>query len=358
MHSGKQSKKKEKPKPAVKPEPPKGPTESERLADILTRYGNNPEGIPALHYAILQSDTSAVDLLLKNGASPHTRDFHGADCIYYSVKAGNIQLVQKFLSLGVNPNGPVDMDQFKPLGLAIELKRNEIAKLLINSSVDFSTDSQYKADYLRYTCAYPNIEIAKFLIEKGVKSNNPDLLFKTLTIQMTQKVESLDARKLKMEMLDLLVREERININKKFEFHEKELPQLFPESLTYILRNGLHDFQGRGITHQLIAYVAQSPAYATELVSIALNNDLYTTQSNYLNSTAWQGMTAMHYLVQGTFLEDEAFAKRKQLIEQLVAKGADINRHTDRSKTPLDLALDPKMIDFLKKLKAMKGPNS
>ena len=48
--------------------------ELNELTLVLTKYGNNPEGVPPLHYAILKKDTKAIDLLLKHGADPHTGD--------------------------------------------------------------------------------------------------------------------------------------------------------------------------------------------------------------------------------------------------------------------------------------------
>ena len=42
------------------------------LVNIQVRYGNNPDGLPALLYAIKLNDFNAVKILLENGASPQT----------------------------------------------------------------------------------------------------------------------------------------------------------------------------------------------------------------------------------------------------------------------------------------------
>lgn len=78
-------------------------TEFEHLAVILTKYGHNPDGLPALHYAILQEDIEAVDLLLKYCASPLTKDSPSANwhsSLYYAIKVGSVPLVKKLIDLG------------------------------------------------------------------------------------------------------------------------------------------------------------------------------------------------------------------------------------------------------------------
>jgi hypothetical protein len=109
-------------------------TESERLADVLAKYGNNPEGIPALHYAILQQDLAAIDLLLKHGASPHAVDNAKSNCLYYAIKVGSLLLVKKFVQLNVNTglvsyNGGVNA-----LFVSVRMNQPEIANFLVESS--------------------------------------------------------------------------------------------------------------------------------------------------------------------------------------------------------------------------------
>jgi ankyrin repeat protein len=50
---------------------------SPELVDILVKYGNNPKGIPPLHYAVLQGDFPAVKLLVENGANVNLRANNG-----------------------------------------------------------------------------------------------------------------------------------------------------------------------------------------------------------------------------------------------------------------------------------------
>ena len=75
--------------------------ECELLTQIQVRYGNNPEGIGSLHYAILQKDVLAVELLLKYGASPYSVDYQGNTCLDYALHADCPELIKKFSALGI-----------------------------------------------------------------------------------------------------------------------------------------------------------------------------------------------------------------------------------------------------------------
>lgn len=111
---------------------PKPQTESCGLCKVLARHGNNPEGIPALHEAILQNDVRAVNLLLKNGASPHTIDKDNNNCLYWAIKAGSLLMVKQFVSLGVN-TGFLSPSGTNALWFAVKENQLEIINFLSNS---------------------------------------------------------------------------------------------------------------------------------------------------------------------------------------------------------------------------------
>lgn len=50
----------------------RGLAESIELEQILVKYGNNPDGMSTLHYAIKQGDVNAVNLLIANGADTNS----------------------------------------------------------------------------------------------------------------------------------------------------------------------------------------------------------------------------------------------------------------------------------------------
>jgi hypothetical protein len=102
-------------------------TEFEQLTVILTKYGNNQFGLPVIHYAILQNDVEAVDLLLKYGASPLTKG-NGYGCIDYAIRTGSLELTKKFIEIGVSPRRMVD--SFSPLEYAKMCHQPEIVRYL------------------------------------------------------------------------------------------------------------------------------------------------------------------------------------------------------------------------------------
>ena len=91
------------------------------LIDILIRYGNNSQGLPALHYAINMEDDRAVELLLRNGADPQALptalaslynsnnplSCDSRDPIFpldFAAMKGNIRIAQLLIKYGANIN--------------------------------------------------------------------------------------------------------------------------------------------------------------------------------------------------------------------------------------------------------------
>lgn len=85
---------------------------NQELIDILIKYGNNPEGIPALHYAVVQGDEHAVKLLLDHGASPNalSRERSRGDYremltpLDYAAKHGRVNIMQLLVDRGASIN--------------------------------------------------------------------------------------------------------------------------------------------------------------------------------------------------------------------------------------------------------------
>lgn len=105
--------------------------ELNELTLLLTKYGNNPEGLQPLHYAILQKDTKAVNLLLKHGANPHVIDKNRSNCIGWAIKARSLTLVERFVRLGVNTE--CVYNKLSALDAAVYLSQPEIACFLAAS---------------------------------------------------------------------------------------------------------------------------------------------------------------------------------------------------------------------------------
>ncbi|MBX3718123.1 MAG: ankyrin repeat domain-containing protein [Parachlamydiales bacterium] len=82
------------------------------LIEIMIRYGHNPDGIPALHYAIKMEDERAVKLLLDHGADPNAkaRDINRWSehfpeekplmAIEYAAVTGNMNIIRMLVDEG------------------------------------------------------------------------------------------------------------------------------------------------------------------------------------------------------------------------------------------------------------------
>jgi ankyrin repeat protein len=80
------------------------------LIDTLIHYSHNPDGIPALHYAIKMNDEKAVSLLLEHGADPNSCTHYMIDSsnpmfpLDYAALSGNAKIVQLLIDYGADIN--------------------------------------------------------------------------------------------------------------------------------------------------------------------------------------------------------------------------------------------------------------
>jgi len=83
---------------------PKADSDQAKLLDIMIKYGNNSDGIPALLYAAKKGDQEAVKLLLAHGADIHTKDAFGASILKYALLSKDKDLVKFVLDEGADVN--------------------------------------------------------------------------------------------------------------------------------------------------------------------------------------------------------------------------------------------------------------
>src|SRR5690606_21973402 len=77
----------------------------------LVKYGNNPEGLPALHAAIKARDEKAVRMFLDHGADPNAKscswlkdDVEPRSALDFAAAFGNISLVNLLIDRGATIN--------------------------------------------------------------------------------------------------------------------------------------------------------------------------------------------------------------------------------------------------------------
>lgn len=102
------------------------------LLDILIKYGNNPDGIPALHYAIKMQDIRSVLLLLQHGADPNSHSQFITDyefskpltALDYAAYYGNLDIINILIDYGAKINPELRFDES---GELIEVEFNRLA---------------------------------------------------------------------------------------------------------------------------------------------------------------------------------------------------------------------------------------
>lgn len=115
-------------------------TELEQLTVIMAKYGNNPENLSVMNYAVLQQDEEAFDLLVKYGATPGTRT------LYCASKAGDFSMFKKIADMGVGLSTFTDLE-WPIMNNAIYGHHNDIAVYLLENGkrlgFDYFSDKSY-----------------------------------------------------------------------------------------------------------------------------------------------------------------------------------------------------------------------
>lgn len=166
-------------------------TSNPELIDILIKYGNNPDGIPALHYAIKQGDFTATKLLLDHGADPNAKisktssyhDWTPNRAIDYAAQTANVDILNLLIDRGALVNLTQDektLYRASPLAFAAMANNLPAVQILVargaevvhspfNGSYNFSLLQQQP---LYHAVLNGSVEIAKYLVAHGADINN------------------------------------------------------------------------------------------------------------------------------------------------------------------------------------------
>jgi ankyrin repeat protein len=131
------------------------------LIDVLIKYGNNPDGVPPLHYAIKCRDEKAIKLLLDHGASPNAQshvffELEGIDrteegwegisgmqgpltAMDFAAAYGTPSIIRMLKEYGADinvTNQELNGLRFSPLFIAIKYNRLENISELISLGAD------------------------------------------------------------------------------------------------------------------------------------------------------------------------------------------------------------------------------
>lgn len=145
-----------------------------RLTDI--------EGTPAEGLTSGPSSSTSSSPAPRSSSSPTTTAasvFTGpvaqspADRVYLfsAIRGGNPDCVEQVLKLGADPNA--SYDGLQPLSYAAELGQTDVVKLLMGRGVDAQPSDQFPFTAIQYAAGRFNLDIVRFLLEKGVATPPP-----------------------------------------------------------------------------------------------------------------------------------------------------------------------------------------
>lgn len=132
---------------------------NQELIDILIKYGNNPQGLPVLHYAISQNDLRAVQVLAENGANLNLKSSLGYTPIHQSIFVKNARILEYLSSKGAI---------LDPLSVTLAARGNFLPglNLLLERGAPIPSKELLHVILIDQTVTH-KVEIAKTLIRHG-----------------------------------------------------------------------------------------------------------------------------------------------------------------------------------------------
>lgn len=155
-------------------------TDSKELGHILVKYGNNPDAMTVLHYAIKLGDIHAVNLLLANGADVNSRDLENGRNFTALARAAfynQFEIAKLLIDLGADAGLRIGMAQhdseikFDALYYAAQKGSASIINLLIESNADLDISYDSYGSPLHVASKAGNYEAVVALISAGADIN-------------------------------------------------------------------------------------------------------------------------------------------------------------------------------------------
>lgn len=145
-------------------------TDAKKLEQILVKYGNNPDGMSTLHYAIKMGDVNAVNLLLANGADVNSKDGSFTTLTRAAI-CNQFEITQLLLSMGADVNLTASENLFYALNYAAEFGSAELVTLLVENGakldITWPKDGSYAKTPLHTAAKAGNYETVVALINAG-----------------------------------------------------------------------------------------------------------------------------------------------------------------------------------------------
>lgn len=279
---------------------------NEDLNQILAKYGNNSDGIPALLSAIKSNDAHAVKLLLENGASPNTR-FHQAhgefqydytnrpsNAIEYAAAYSSSEVVALLETYGAK------------LGDIFEFRNDWRQNVLIQSPVSIAA-------------AFDNLEVFRYLVSKEPNICDDHEIIDLNCSPPIFIAAMNDSIKIFKELIAL-----GVDISSMKDGLLSTASEKGSKVQEYLLENF-----GPFSTTALNSALYQATARANlKLINLLLKNGANPSPMCLNEADAWSlifSMSAQHY------------PKKDEIIELFISSGVDVNKPIQGLK-PIDKA--------------------
>jgi len=123
--------------------------------------------------ALKAHDVGAMKRLLKNGASPESRDTDGHGILQIAAQNGDIDAMKVLLAAGADIDAP-DRHQLPPLQYAVNFSKYDAAAFLLKQGANVDARDHLEQTALNHAVSNDNIAMVKLLLANGADVNSLD----------------------------------------------------------------------------------------------------------------------------------------------------------------------------------------
>ncbi len=132
-------------------------------------------GDAALIAAAEQGDTSAVERLIREGASVRARDPAGRTALLAATQHNRVEAARRLIAAGADVNAQ-DSIQDSPYLLAGARGHVEILRMTLSTGADLASTNRYGGTALTPACHYGHVEAVRELLKTSVAINHVNKL--------------------------------------------------------------------------------------------------------------------------------------------------------------------------------------
>ena len=260
-------------------------------------------GCAPLHYAAQNNQKQAIELLLAKGSDINVKDPRGQTPLVCAIVSGHRDLAELLIAKGADLDAK-DKDGSMPLILAVGHKQGDMAEILISGGANLTREKDYPV--LLYAIWEDDMSTVRFLVDHGARFD----------------VEGPDGW------------------------------STFRYAVSAGSRDLIELFVAKGAR-------VSSLHWAAWLGNLAQVGSLVEQGTDIVAKDGELGWTPLHAAVFAGYSEiGFTFREHKEIIEILIAKGADVNAENKQGRTPLQCATvrqQTEIVELLRKHRAKEA---